>query len=179
VVAARAAGAPAVRRSRAVFEAIDQECRRQGAKLCILVVGPVANYTAKNGESPLARIMANWGLEIPVIDVAIKARARPDHQSLTFPVDGHLNEAGHAYIAQEAAPYLQAFLAGTGRTALRPRDQTPDMGRTSAVIHSSWQAARIAGKITTNDGQTGIRERASCFRSSIILTRRFAIRPGL
>ncbi len=119
LVAARAAGEPAVRRSRALFAAIDEECRRRGTKLCILVVGPVANYTAKNGESPLARIMANWGLDIPVIDVATKARARPDRQSLTFPVDGHLNEAGHAYIAEAAAPYLQGFLAGAGRTALR------------------------------------------------------------
>ena len=53
LVAARAAGEPAVRRSRAMLAAIDEECRRRGTKLCILVVGPVANYTAKNGESPL------------------------------------------------------------------------------------------------------------------------------
>jgi hypothetical protein len=118
-VAARAAEAPALRRSRALFEAIDHECRNRGTKLCILVVGPVDNYRAKNGESPLARILAGWGLEIPVIDVAIRALARPEHRSLTFPVDGHLTEAGHAYLAQEAAPALRAFLAGTGPTALR------------------------------------------------------------
>jgi hypothetical protein len=113
-VAARAAGAPAVRRSRSLIEAIDAECRRHGTKLCILVVGPVDTYQEKNGESPLERILASWHLEIPVIDVAIKAVARPDHKSLTFPGDGHLNDAGHALIAQEAAPTLQAFLESSG-----------------------------------------------------------------
>jgi hypothetical protein len=118
-VAARSSDAPAVRRSRSLFLAIDEECKRQGTKLCILVVGPVANYVAKNGESPLARILANWRLEIPVIDVAIKARARPDHRALLFPLDGHLNDAGHAYIAAEAAPSLQSILSLTSRAAVR------------------------------------------------------------
>jgi len=118
-VAARAAGTLALRRSRSLFQAIDEECRRHRTKLCILVVGPVANYMEKNGESPLTRILTSWRLDIPLIDVAIKARARPDYQSLTFPVDGHPNDAGHAYIAQETAPCLQAFLARTGPTTLR------------------------------------------------------------
>jgi len=122
-VAARAAGEPALRRSRSLFLAID-ECRRHGTKLCILVVGPVANYVAKNGASPLAHILASWGLDIPIIDVAIKARARPDQQSFTFPIDGHLTEAGHAYIAQEAAPALHALLATTVRHSRRQGAET-------------------------------------------------------
>jgi hypothetical protein len=112
-LAQSAADRPALGRSRSLFEAIDQECRRHGTKLCVLVVGPVANYVEKNGESPLARILADWGLDIPVIDIAIRARARPDYERLLFPVDGHLNEAGHALVAREAAPALEAVLSAT------------------------------------------------------------------
>jgi hypothetical protein len=108
--AARSAEVPAVRRSRSILRAIDQECRANGTKLCILVVGPVANYATVNGESPLACIISRWGFDIPVIDIAIKARAIPNHHELTYPVDGHLTDAGHAYLAREAAPDLEALL---------------------------------------------------------------------
>jgi hypothetical protein len=118
-VAAQAAGAPAVRRSRSLLFAIDEECHKHGTKLCMLVVGPVANYAARNGTSPLARILADWKLDIPVIDIAIKARERADRQALIFPIDGHLTEAGHQYIAAEAAPALHALLAPAGHTKLR------------------------------------------------------------
>ena len=118
-LAERAAAAPAVRRSRSLFEAIDAECRRRGTKLCVLVVGPVANYREKSGESPLTRILAGWGLEIPVIDVAVRARAMPDYERLIFAVDGHLNETGHAFLAREAAPALKSVLTATERTSLR------------------------------------------------------------
>ncbi len=110
-VTARAAAVPAVRRCRSLLLAIERECRERGTKLCVLVVGPVANYTAANGASPLVRIFAGWGLEVPVFDIAIKARALPGHQSLTFPLDGHLTADGHAYFAREAAPLLQAVLS--------------------------------------------------------------------
>jgi hypothetical protein len=105
-----------VRRCRSLFRAIDQECRRIGTKLCVLVVGPVGNYAAEDGQSPLTRILTNWGLEIPVIDLAIQAIARPDHSTLTFPIDGHLTESGHAFIARQAAPGLEAFLKQTALT---------------------------------------------------------------
>jgi hypothetical protein len=118
-LAESASGAPAVRRSRSLLKAIDEECRRHGTKLCVLVVGPVANYAEKNGESPLERILAGWGLDIPVIDVAVRARAKPDYERLIFPVDGHLNENGHAFLAQEAAPALEAVLTAAERTSLR------------------------------------------------------------
>jgi len=118
-VAARASAAPGVQRSRALLQAIDEECRRHGTKLCVLVVGPVDNYAARDGQSPLERIMGIWELDIPVIDVAIKARARADYRSLTFPIDGHLNESGHAYVAREAAPALEAILASAGKTVSR------------------------------------------------------------
>ena len=87
-----------------------EECRGRRTKLCILVVGPVANYAAVKGESPLAAYLPSWGLDIPVIDVAIKARALADRNTLTFPIDGHLTERGHEYLACEAAPALQALL---------------------------------------------------------------------
>ena len=54
-VAAQAADAIVVRRCRSLFLAIDAECRRTGTRLCILVVGPVATYSQKDGASPLAR----------------------------------------------------------------------------------------------------------------------------
>jgi hypothetical protein len=110
VRAAAAAESPAIRRSRSLLFAIHREARERGTKLCVLVVGPVANYASVNGASPLARIFAGWGLDVPVVDVAIKAKALPNHQSLTFPIDGHLTESGHDYLAREAAPMLQSAL---------------------------------------------------------------------
>jgi hypothetical protein len=111
-IAAGAQTAPAIRRARALFAAIDDECRRYGTKLCILVVGPVVDYKAIEGSSPLERILADWELEIPVIDVAIEARSRQDWASLLFPNDGHLTAAGHEYFAVAAEPRLQSLLAG-------------------------------------------------------------------
>jgi hypothetical protein len=117
--AARSADVPAVRRSRSILSAINEECRKSGTKLCVLVVGPVASYAALNGESPLARIISAWGLDIPVIDIAIKARALANHQSLTFPIDGHLTRSGHEYLAREAAPALEAWLNPHNSTSQR------------------------------------------------------------
>jgi hypothetical protein len=111
--AARAAESPALRRCQSLFVAIDEACRWSGTKLCVMVVGPVANYAAADGQSPLARILASWQIDVPVIDVAIKARARRDWASLLFPYDGHLTKAGHTYVAEQAAAPLRSFLAGT------------------------------------------------------------------
>jgi hypothetical protein len=111
-LASRNADSPAIRRCRSVFRAIDEECRRHGTKLCILVVGPVANYRAVAGQSPLARILSSWQIDVPVIDVAVKARARSDWAKLVFPFDGHLNESGHTYLAREAAEPLRTALDG-------------------------------------------------------------------
>ncbi len=118
-LAAHSENATALKRSCSLFQAIDQECRRHGTKLCILVVGPVANYRSKDGQSPLARILSNWQIDVPVIDVAIKARSRSDWTSLIFPFDGHLNETGHAYVAQQAAAPLRSILDGQGLSARR------------------------------------------------------------
>ncbi|MGO9466845.1 MAG: hypothetical protein ACLQIB_07100 [Isosphaeraceae bacterium] len=111
-IAASAPTALAIRRTRAILSAIDDECRRYGTKLCILVVGPVANYKAIGNDSPLARILADWKLAIPVIDIAIEARSRSDWASLVFPSDGHLTVAGHEYVARAAAARLQVVLGG-------------------------------------------------------------------
>ncbi len=119
VVAARSADVAAVRRSRSIIRGIDEECRAKRAGLCILVVGPVPNYAAVNGQSPLGRIISGWGLEIPVIDVAIKARAIPNRQALTFPIDGHLTDFGHAHLAREAAPAIAALIDQKIKTSLR------------------------------------------------------------
>jgi hypothetical protein len=110
-VASRGADAPAVRRSKALLRAIDEECRRHGTRLCIVVVGPVSVYAAKEGRSPIGQIVADWGIDARVIDIAIKALARPDHPRLLFPRDGHLNEAGHAFLAAEAIAPLRAALS--------------------------------------------------------------------
>jgi hypothetical protein len=109
-IAATAPDAPAIRRTRALLAAIRDECRHAGTRLCMLVVGPVIGYQAIEGKSPLASILADWQLDIPVIDVAISARARPDWARLLFPCDGHLTEGGHDYIAQLAAPSLRSLL---------------------------------------------------------------------
>jgi hypothetical protein len=118
-LAAHSENMTALKRSRSLFRAIDEECRQHGTKLCILIVGPVANYRSKDGQSPLARILSKWQIDVPVIDVAIKARARRDWASLVFPFDGHLNETGHAFVAQEAASPLRAAVDGQGLSARR------------------------------------------------------------
>ena len=111
-VTARAADAPVIRRSRALLQAIDSECRQRGTKLCVLVVGPVAPYyCAKDGKSPLGQILADWKINAPVIDVAIMAQATPMPWLLLFPRDGHLNEHGHAFVAAGAIPPLRTALS--------------------------------------------------------------------
>lgn len=115
-LAARAAESPAVRRSRALFRAIDEECRRHGTRWCILVVGPVlinseVTYAAKDGESPLGRMMADWRIDVPVIDIAVAAAAAPQRERLVFPRDGHLNQAGHEFVSDTALAPLRTALA--------------------------------------------------------------------
>ncbi|MGA8348073.1 MAG: SGNH/GDSL hydrolase family protein, partial [Isosphaeraceae bacterium] len=111
-VTARAADAPVIRRSRALLQAIATECRQRGTKLCILVVGPVAPYyCAKDGKSPLGQIVADWQIDVPVIDIAIVAQATPMPWLLLFPRDGHLNEPGHAFVAAGAIPPLRTALS--------------------------------------------------------------------
>jgi hypothetical protein len=117
VVTAKAGDAPVVRRSRALFQAIEEDCRRCGTKLCVLVVGPVTTYPPYHGQSPLARILADWQIEAPVIDVAKDALGLPHFESLLFPRDGHLNESGHAYVAKAALPPLRAALTAPAITA--------------------------------------------------------------
>jgi len=119
VVASSASDAPVVRRSRALLQAIDDDCRRCGTRLCVLVVGPVTTYPSYHGQSPLARILADWKIEAPVVDVAMEALVSPHFERLLFPRDGHLNESGHAYVAQAALPPLRAALAAPAVTASR------------------------------------------------------------
>jgi hypothetical protein len=118
-LAARNEDLPALRRCRSLFRAIDEECRQHRTKLCILVVGPVAKYRAVDGQSPLARILARWQIDVPVIDVAIQAGARRDWAKLVFPLDGHLNESGHTYLAREAAMPLRMVLEDGGQLSTR------------------------------------------------------------
>ncbi len=120
LVAATAADAPAVRRSRALFAAIDEECRRQGTKLCVLVVGPVANYKAKNGQQPARADPGELGPRHPGHRRRDQgASATPDYQQLIFPLDGHLNQGGHDFLAREAAPALEAVIASTEQASRR------------------------------------------------------------
>ena len=111
-VTARAADATVIRQSRALLQAIATECRQRGTKLCILVVGPVAPYyCAKDDKSPLGQIVADWQIDVPVIDIAIVAQATPMPWLLLFPRDGHLNEPGHAFVAAGAIPPLRTALS--------------------------------------------------------------------
>jgi hypothetical protein len=128
-LAARATDAPAVRRSRAVLRAIAEECRRHGTKLAVLVVGPVLlrskaiGYAAKDGQSPLAQILADWQIDVPVVDSAIAAAAAPELHGLVFPRDGHLNPAGHVFVAAGAVPPLRTLMSSPPHsTALAPGD---------------------------------------------------------
>lgn len=117
--AAELADEPDVKRYRSLMRAIDEECRQRGTKLIVLVVGPVANYAAKDGQSPLGRILASWGVHAPVIDVAIQARSRDQWASLVFPFDGHLNELGHDYLTNQTIGPLRELLNGPREMAQR------------------------------------------------------------
>jgi hypothetical protein len=119
VVTAKAGDAPVIRRSRALVQAIEDDCRRSGTKLCILVVGPVSTYPSFHGQSPLGRILADWKIDAQVIDVAKDALSLPHFDRLLFPRDGHLNEQGHAYVAEAALPLLRAALASPAVTTSR------------------------------------------------------------
>ena len=117
-VAARAAGTPAVRRSRSLFQAIDEECRRHGHQAVHPGRGPGRQLSGEERGEPPGAHPGELGTRYP------RDRRRDQGASPArlispspSPIDGHLNEAGHAYIAQEAAPSLEAFLAGTGPTA--------------------------------------------------------------
>ena len=68
----------------------------------ILIVGPVVKYASKEGRSPLAQIFRAWGIKAPVIDVAAKANATHRPSRLVFRYDGHLNPAGHRFLADSA-----------------------------------------------------------------------------
>jgi hypothetical protein len=119
VLAAKAGDASVVRRSRALLQAIEDECGRSGTKLCVLVVGPVTTYPSYHGQSPLGLILADWKIDAPVIDVAKDALSMPHFDRLLFPRDGHLNEQGHAYVAEAALAPLRAALASPTVTARR------------------------------------------------------------
>jgi hypothetical protein len=117
VVTASAGDAPVVRRSRALLQAIDDDCRRCGTRMCVLVVGPVATYPPYHGQSPFGMILSDWRIEAPVIDVAVDAIKAPQFERLLFPRDGHLNESGHVYVAEAALPSLRAALLPPSITA--------------------------------------------------------------
>jgi hypothetical protein len=123
-LASRAAGSPVVRRVRSLFEAIAEDCRRSGTRLCILVIGPVETYLADQGRSPLAQVLGDWKIAAPVIDVAIDAISLPDFNRLLFPRDGHLNEDGHAYICRAALPRLRDVVLSPPLTASDAREST-------------------------------------------------------
>jgi hypothetical protein len=109
-LARSAAEAQPVARSRSLLRAIEAECCAHGTKLVVLVIGPVPTYIPKDARSPLGQVLADWGIEAPVIDVAAPAIVAPTWPQLLFPGDGHLNELGHAYVASAALEPLRAAL---------------------------------------------------------------------
>jgi hypothetical protein len=112
-LAVAAQNSPGIRRVRALLHAIERECDRHATRLVILIVGPAVNYAAKDGRSPLTQIFSAWGIRAPVIDVAAMASATPKPSRLVFGYDGHLNPAGHRYLADAAlGPLGQALGLG-------------------------------------------------------------------
>lgn len=105
-LAAEQADATQPRRIRALLRAIEAECARRGVKLIVLVIGPAPSYRLQQGQSPLAQILAGWGLRAPVIDVAATLAERPEREAYLFPRDGHLTPAGHAAVAEVAEALL-------------------------------------------------------------------------
>jgi hypothetical protein len=63
--------------------------------------------------------MADWKIDAPVIEVAVEALASPQYESLLFPRDGHLNESGHAFVANLALTPLRAALTAPAIAASR------------------------------------------------------------
>jgi hypothetical protein len=115
-IAARGDDSPAVRRSRALLREIEAECRRHETKLCVLVVGPAPFYRMHDGVGPLSALLASWGIDAPVIDLAAALGSLPEAQSqrLVFARDGHLNEWGHAFTAAATLEPLRAMLGLEG-----------------------------------------------------------------
>lgn len=110
-LAAKQADAPQPRRIRALLRAIEAECAQRRVKLIVLVIGPAPSYRLQQGQSPLAQILADWGLRAPVIDVAATLAERPEREAYLFPRDGHLTPAGHAAVAEVAGAQLADALA--------------------------------------------------------------------
>ena len=79
--------------------------------------GP-GTYRAVDGKSPVAGLLEQAGIDVPVLDVAVDMAA--DRQRLRFPRDVHPNREGHAVIAARATPSLLACSGSA--TAPIPRD---------------------------------------------------------
>jgi hypothetical protein len=109
-LANREAHDPAIRRARAIFQAIEADCRRTGTRLIILIVGPTPIYLPHQGASPLGKLLASWGITAPVIDASLAMGPWPASSRWTFPRDGHLNDAGHQFVAAFATPKLAELL---------------------------------------------------------------------
>ncbi len=101
-LATRHADRDDVRRIRSLVRAIAAECESRGVRLVVMVIGPAPAYRNLDGQSPLAAILAGWGLEVPVVDIAAGLGDRPDASRLLFPRDGHLTPEGHAEVARLA-----------------------------------------------------------------------------
>src|SRR5262249_40809101 len=101
------------------------DCRASETRLCILVVGPVTTYPPYHGQSPLAQILADWRIDVPVLDVAIEALMEPDFPRLLLPRDGHLTGLGPAYVAPAALPPPGTRLRSPGRPPPAPGPALP------------------------------------------------------
>jgi hypothetical protein len=121
-LAAAAGASPDVRHVRALMRAIEHECDRHGTRLVIVIVGPVNSYQPRGGPSPLAQIFRSWGIQAAVIDVAAQAMATAHPGRLVFFLDGHLNAAGHRYLADIALEPLSQALGFSGTATARRED---------------------------------------------------------
>ena len=101
----------------------DQALHPRGSARGAFIIAP------KDSKSPLGQIVADWQIDVPVIDIAIVAQATPMPWLLLFPCDGHLNEPGHAFVAAGAIPPL--------RTALSLSEHSEQIGKGIRVKDSA------------------------------------------
>ena len=129
-VTARARGRSVIRRSRRCSRRSLRNAGNAGPSSASSWLGRWHLITAqKDGKSPLGQIVADWQIDVPVIDIAIVAQATPMPWLLLFPCDGHLNEPGHAFVAAGAI--------ASARTALSLSEHSEQIGEGIRVKDSA------------------------------------------
>ena len=104
---------------------------------------------AVDGKSPVAGLLEQAGIDVPVLDVAVDMAA--DRQRLRFPRDVHPNREGHAVIAARATPSLLACSGSATAPIPRAPGAPPEQPGRSRWSEA-WRKRRKARPLADGDG---------------------------